>query len=124
MEIQFKEEGISERFQQCHPLLRNISIVMASWCRDRKLPFVITSARTTVEEDKALSRTSKTHREGRAIDVSVRGWSSQDINDFSSYFNKLYRDVAAITKARVPRLVVWHNNGNGEHLHIQIRRVA
>lgn len=120
--LKFKDEVVAGRFDGCLPLLRNIVRVMADWCESRGVPFLITESRTTLEEDQRLQRTSKTHREGRAVDLSVQGWKSEDINAFVSYFCALYKDVAAVTTGGINRLVLYHNSGHGDHLHVQIRR--
>jgi hypothetical protein len=121
--IKFKSEKVKERFQEVHPLVKNLAINMEVWASNEGLPFVITEAKTTKEEDAALSRQSATHREGRAIDVSVVGWKKEQIDRFVSLFNQLFKDVGAIMKNGPPKLVVFHNSGHGDHLHIQIRRM-
>lgn len=122
-ELTFKTEKIKERFEEVTPLLKNMAYVMNAWAIERNLPFIITEAKTTKEEDAALNRVSGTHRDGRAIDVSVHGWSKDNISDFENEFNKSFKDIGAILKNGYSKLVVYHNNGNGNHLHIQVRRV-
>lgn len=65
---------------------------------------------------------SDTHSEGRAADVSVKGWNIDDIDEFVDYFNKLYgEDYGTSADGKDPRVVVYHY-GTGWHFHIQIRR--
>ncbi len=97
---------------------------MAEWAQDRKLPFVVTATVSTSEEDGCLSRVSSTHRTGRAFDLSIHGWLELPIQEFVKEFSAKYLHVAALGgKTGEPELVVRHNNGNGDHLHIQIARV-
>ena len=97
---------------------------MSYYCHQRKIPFVITSAISNALEDKALNRTSKTHIEGRAADISLQGWSSTDRELFTSFFNGKYNtDYGAISASSGKKnLIYHHDSGHGAHLHIQVRR--
>jgi hypothetical protein len=103
-----------------HIELQKIIPYMVEWCDQRKLPFVITS---TIRENIEGVSKSNTHPEGRAIDVSVKGWEADKIQEFESHWNKhgFCRSYGAISKEDGnPRLVLFHN-GVGYHLHIQVK---
>ena len=81
------------------------------------LPVVITSIKEHVEE-----RVSRSHEQGRAIDVSINGWSYFDIDTVCSYINNKYEDIAAISYSdNVPRACVYHDVGMGRHIHLQVK---
>jgi hypothetical protein len=86
----------------------------------RGLPVSITETVTTPEEDQKLKRVSKSHAEGRAFDLSTRGWDEQDIALFMKNFNQKYAAVAAIGGSGKPTLIVRHDTGHGDHFHFQI----
>lgn len=117
----FKHKKDHKRFMYLHPLILSVAFDMAHWCEIRNLPFVITSTVSTHDEDKKLKRRSKTHVSGRAFDMSLRDWSEKDINLFRTEYNKRYSNIASIsTYTGQPTLIVRHNSGHGDHLHIQI----
>lgn len=92
------------------------------WCNDKQITPVITDTVSTLDEDIALNRTSSTHRESRAFDISTKGWDRELISDCSRVFNAKYRYLAAIDSIGNPRLVYFHNAGTGEHLHFQVNK--
>lgn len=118
----FKTPDIAERFNEVHPKLKEIAEDMCSWCSDRSLPLVVTAAKSTDVEDRALKRISKTHQEGRAFDMSRRGWTQEHIDEFTAHFTAKYASVASLNVGNFPNLIVHHDIGSGDHLHIQIRR--
>jgi hypothetical protein len=92
------------------------------WARAKRLPVVISDAVTTLSEDQALKRTSSTHREGRAFDISTRGWDKESIDECVRVFGFKYRSIAALGQDGSPRLVYFHNAGTGDHLHFQVAK--
>ena len=92
------------------------------WARAKQLPVVISDAVSSQAEDVALSRVSSTHREGRAFDLSTRGWTKDSIDECVRVFNFKYRQIAALGQNGDPRLVYFHNAGTGDHLHFQVSK--
>ena len=92
------------------------------WARAKQLPVVISDAVTTMEEDQKLARVSSTHREGRAFDLSTRGWAKDSIDECVRVFGFKYRHLAALGQDGNPRLVYFHNAGTGDHLHFQVAK--
>lgn len=90
------------------------------WCRSKQLRCVISDAVSTKAEDDKLQRVSSTHREGRAFDLSTRGWARETIDECIRVFGFKYRHIAAVAQDGSPRLVYFHNAGTGEHLHFQV----
>lgn len=122
--VKFKTPEIETRAfylsGQCIEIMND----MADWAQARGLPFVVTAAVSTEGEDGCLNRISATHRTGRAFDLSIHGWMRPAIEEFMKVFSAKYLHVAAIGgETNQPELIVLHNNGNGEHLHVQISKV-
>lgn len=116
----FKNEQIRQRSLQLHPIAFMILCDMLYWTKSRNLPFVISDTVTTETEDAELSRVSSTHREGRAFDISLKGWEPLDVDLFVTDFDIKYAKYAAMSKSGHPVLIVRHNAGTGDHLHVQI----
>lgn len=119
--MQFKHEKDKELFYTLHPLLIMVIADMNLYCVNNDMPFVITETITTLEQDAKLKRISSSHRTKRASDISVKGWSKDNIKNFVDHFNNKYEDIASISASDlVRRLVVCHNSGYGNHCHIAL----
>ena len=115
---------LAHRVFYLSPQLIEIMNDMASWAESHKLPFVVTATVSTCEEDGCLSRVSATHRTGRAFDLSIHGWLSLAIQEFCTTFDAKYLHVAATgAVSGKQELVIHHNNGNGDHLHVQVANI-
>ena len=122
--VKFKDKEAGDRAfflsAQCIEIMND----MAAWCEDRQLPFVVTATVSTPDEDHCLNRVSSTHREGRAFDISIHGWLEVAISEFIRTFSDQFLHVAALGGAtNKPELIVRHNNGNGDHMHVQVAKV-
>lgn len=116
----FKNSRDFRHLLYVHPMLVMVMFDMVNYCNERNMPFKVTSLIRTPQHNISIGSTSSTHPEGRAFDMSVRGWQAYDIGDFVDHFNRKYKDIAAISSStRKPTLVVYHV-GTAEHLHIQI----
>lgn len=105
-----------------HPVLLIVFADFNYWAHQRGLPVQVT--RVIDEKIEGVS-VSTTHEEGRAIDVSLRGWTTDDIDDCVAHFNNKYYDVAAISYSDgIPRLIPPVNHGLAPHFHLQIRANA
>lgn len=119
----FKTPKIAERERFLHPFARQLLDEMRTWCLQHHIPFLVTETVTTAEEDNALDRVSASHRECRAFDLSVRGWSALAVESFRTHFTAKYGSLGAIGKeSGEPRLLVYHNTGRGLHFHVQLNR--
>jgi uncharacterized protein YcbK (DUF882 family) len=101
-------------------LLKILAFVIDYSC-EKKLSCVITSVIRTKEENQMLGSKSLTHVEGRAFDLSVKGWSIDEIDDIMAEVSKEFNKVGALNSDGESRPVIFHNNGNGDHLHFQVR---
>jgi len=100
----------------------NLMILLTAfimWCHQHGKPAVVTS----MISDKVYGRVSRTHAEGRAFDISVKGWSPKEIEKFVNYFNRTFKEIAAISKSDLkPRAAVYHQvEGNAPHIHLQVK---
>jgi len=86
------------------------------FCQEHRLALKITSLKSDRKKVKAVSTT---HEEGRAFDISIKGWSEMLVHKFIFETNKYYVDIAAISYSDgIPRAAVYHDN----HIHLQVRR--
>lgn len=118
----FKSQTGKSRALFLHPLAFMLLGEMIQWCVDNNLSCVITDTVSTISEDTYLKRVSSTHRDGRAFDISSKGWSDDNIKTFMDYFSTKYSKIAAVNSDNEPVLIVYHNAGTGYHLHVQINK--
>ena len=116
----FKSNG--HRILECHPIIVYIASGLTIWGISNNIPILFTDSVSSIAEDKVLNRVSSTHRDGRALDVSTKGWTQDYIDAAIKFLNDGYSHFAAIGSDGEQRLVVYHNSGNGFHLHIQINK--
>lgn len=117
--IEFKDDKARETYPNCKETLKDAVYWCSQWAEKRKLPFVITRA-----IDEMIPNASKTniHADGRAVDVSVKAWNADDLDDFIHDSNKEFASIGAISFTdKVARFCVYHV-GTGPHFHLQIRR--
>jgi len=93
------------------------------YCKEYKLPCKFTSFKS---DRVGVRAKTKTHSEGRAFDLSVKGWGDVQIHRFVFMMNNDYRDIAAVSASDGnPRAAVYHEyNGQGSHIHLQVKRNA
>ena len=114
------KEGIKETdFMFLNPKLLVIFAELCIYAHNNNLPVVITSMIEDVP-----GRKFKTHSEGRAIDISTKGWSLKNIKEVEYNFNDWFEDIGAISASDYkPRAVVYHKIPGGvDHFHFQVKR--
>jgi len=112
----------SHRIIECHPIIVYIASGLAVWGNSNNVPILFTSSVTSIFEDGQLKRVSSTHRDGRAIDVSTKGWTPKYVEEALKFLNSGFSQFAALGPNGENRLVVHHDSGTGMHLHIQIHK--
>jgi hypothetical protein len=95
---------------------------MNEWCESQGIEFRITETWTTVQEDMRVGRKSSTHRDKRAVDIGVRGWSQSDIEMFLETFDDLYGDLGAMSNEGGRKLLVYGDTRHMDHIHVQLDR--
>ncbi len=121
--MEFKNEKDRMLFTSLHPILIMIYADLYMYAREKhRINLVVTQTITTLKEDNDLNRKSPAHREGRAIDIRTRGIDTAIIKDLCSYINThfKYKKYMYLTRSGAKRLAYFHNNGNGDHVHLAI----
>lgn len=93
---------------------------MMFWVISNGQQFIVNDTVSTEAEDLELKRVSSTHRDARAFDLSIHGWSLEFNIKFKEHFSEKYMDLAAVGKDGVKRLIVEHDAGTGVHIHVQL----
>ena len=105
-----------------HPLMVSILGYAAFVAQEMDLPFVVTDTVSDLHKDKKLGRTSASHREGRAADISLRGWTTDDIDNFKLKLEQKFGKYGAISSRDNQRRLVVVHTGTAPHIHLQIDR--
>lgn len=101
-----------------------LALAVAFFCSKRGLPLVFTSI---IREGIKGVSISKTHIEGRAFDISVKGWTHKDIVDLVSWVNSIFNIGAVSLSNGMENEVIyepreyWENGDlkKEAHLHFQ-----
>jgi len=105
-------------------------LILAEFCiyaNQHGLPIVITCMiddKPEVPGDQdATGRRTKTHLEGRAIDVSANGWDDLHQERVAFHLNSRYGRLygTAPVGSNATKVVVCHDAGSGTHFHLQCR---
>ena len=121
--IKFKHEKDKMLFSSLHPILIMIYADLNWYAKFRcNIDLVVTATVSTLEEDKKLGRKSSSHREFRALDARTNGIDPFIVAELVEYINnkKEYLRYHYLSSGGRKRLAYWHNNGNGDHLHLAI----
>lgn len=113
--LHFKDGVNLSDFQYIHP---NLLIVLGHFCAfaiKKGLPVWISS----MFSDPVKNRQSKTHEQGRAVDISPRGWTTEEIDAVIKYVEEVAGHLGAI-KDGVRRAIYFHDSGTGDHFHLQV----
>lgn len=113
-----KDEVCLDNLMQINPVLGLIFFYFVGYAVNNNLPVKVTSIIDN------FPRSSRTHREGRAIDISSRGWTDFHINRIVYRINSMYRDFGTAPPNKVKQAIIHHNAGHGDHFHIQVNRYA
>jgi hypothetical protein len=104
------------------PALLLLLSYMNIFCTQKELPLVI----TRIIDDRIPGvSVSDTHKEGRAIDISVHGWNIKDIDGACSYLNNLLANkIGTGPQGQSPRVAVFEDGiarGTAPHIHLQVK---
>ena len=114
-----KQEVSSEDWHKVHPNLLILAYDFCKWCEQEKLPVTITS----IIRGKVATSKTDIHSKGRAFDISVKGWTTNDIDKCHLYIHRMWSDsIGAISLSdKLKRAVVFHGEGENIHGHFQVR---
>ena len=118
----YAKEDIAERLDWLCVEATLVLCDLVIWAKNKQLPCIISDAVSSIQEDGKLKRVSSTHREGRAFDISTRGWTKEDVDECIRVLGFKYRHLAAVGQDGSQRLVYFHNAGTGDHLHFQVAK--
>lgn len=119
----FHKPGVnSSDWDKVKPELLILIDYVISHCETYNLPLTITSIiRPKIN---GVSK-SVTHQEGRAFDISVRGWSHEDIKFLVDNINDKFTIGAISLKDGKEREAIYEDGvtaGLGSHIHLQCRK--
>ncbi len=119
----FKTDEVHQGFFKMHPKMQEV----CKYAIEQALILgvqnpVVTETFTTDKQDKALGRVSQSHSQGRAIDLRTWNMDEQQLKTLAGLLNVKYGHIGAWTKLGTRQLVVHHDIGRGDHLHIQLDR--
>lgn len=123
--INFKHEKDMILFSSLHPILIMIYADLDWYAKSRHfISLTVTETISTASEDKKLNRVSSSHRECRAIDIRTKDLDTFVVADLVEYINNKpeYKKYHYLANSGATRLAYWHNNGNGDHLHLSINK--
>ena len=120
--VKFKDGQTASEFDQIRPELRAILNDMGRYCDLSGREFVLTDLLSDAFSDAKLGRVSTSHKEGRAADCSVNGWSEEFIAKFIEFFTDKYGHLGAVSKSDGKQRLIVDHVGTARHLHIQIKR--
>ena len=116
--LKVNQDVLITELQQIRPDMLLVLAHFSFFCWKNNLPCVVTSV-----FEEVFGRTSDTHKEGRAVDVSVKGFGPQDIRNCIDYLNKNVGHLGAYSSSDNQQMVaVYHNVGFGNHIHLQVAR--
>jgi hypothetical protein len=101
-----------------HPNLLVLFADINKWAWEHGLPLEVTRA-----IDGMIAGVSKTniHESARAIDLSVRGWTADQILQCVESMNKKWEHIAAVSSSTGERVACVYHNGQGWHIHAQVK---
>jgi len=112
----FKPEVTLNDLENANPKLLIVLGYFGLFCQEHTLPCLITSLFT----DAVKIRSSSTHRDGRAFDASIRGFTDEDIKMLVEYMEDKVGSLGAISLSDNIRRVVICHGGTARHLHFQV----
>jgi hypothetical protein len=121
--IKFDESVNMSDPWRIHPLLLICLAEASKWCYQRGISLVVTSM---IRGEIPGVSVSLTHREGRAFDLSVSGWTKNDIDDFVEWGNAHFGVIGALPIGGIDRVFAVYEDGikrgTGPHIHCQINK--
>lgn len=109
-------------FFELHPALQKIIGIINYDFHVNGFEFIITSSIRSEPEEKALKAKSRTHKDHRAVDISIKGIDKAWLKAYIKEIEYDYNFLGAISKETGKHnLIELHDGGNGPHLHLQCK---
>lgn len=113
--INLKPEINFQDMLSAHPRLWIIMGHYFDYATKNNLPVTITS----LFSDYVEGRLSLTHKSGRAVDFSIKGWPQEHLDGVVKYLNEKCGELGAVGRDGIRRCIVVHDAGSGNHAHVQ-----
>jgi len=121
--MKFKHKKDMSLFFTLHPYLILIFSDLNAYAYEKHgIQLTITETVSTSKIDKMLNRVSKSHLQRRALDIRTRDIDIFIVNDLVNYINnkRKFKKYHYMSTSGVERLAYFHNNSNGDHIHLAI----
>jgi len=116
--MKFKEGIDKEDLAMLTPKMLIVLGYASLFAEKNGLPFTVTNIKHKFEES-----ISNTHPEGRAVDISVEGWTHEDSDKLVLFLEQNCEELGAVGgMSGIRRIVVRHDVGYGDHIHLQVER--
>lgn len=119
MVLPHKADTNPNDWKRVSPKLLPIALDVARACKRRGIPILFTSIIREAIEGVSVSAT---HAEGRAFDLSVKGWSTDDLDDVLMEVNRKHAQKRGAVSAAdgVPRALVYeHRAAEGPETNLE-----
>lgn len=117
----FIKDGANPDYQTMHPQIFVVLGHLFMWCQSNDLTCTLTSTNETV----GFNRKSRSHKEGRAVDVRTWNFTEKQLDQLTAYLEETCGHLGAYSASDMKqRLVVRHGTeagGRGDHLHLQVK---
>ena len=119
--LQVKEDVNVEDLLLLDPRVLIVLGHFVSYAQKHNLPVTITSV---ISDRKNIASVSRTHEEGRAIDIRSKTWPEEHIEGVIDHMENICNHYGAISYSDLERRVIIHHKirGGGEHFHLQVSR--
>lgn len=120
--MKFKNKKDEKLLLYIHPIIIAIAMDAYFYMKTKyNVELVVTQTSTTLAQDQALNRKSPAHREGRALDWSVRNLSLEQTEDLIRYINtKPEWDKYKYESYSGIRRLAYFHVGNAPHIHLAL----
>lgn len=117
----FKSDYAKEGYEKLHPIIKDIVKAISDWSLlyDKK-DITITESLSTPGRDKELKRVSPAHSQGRAVDIRTSDIPKTKLVLLMKVFSDKFNSLGYLTQKGDRRLMYYHDNGNGPHIHTAI----
>lgn len=110
-----KDDIVLEDLQRLTPAMWVVLTAVIMYTKRNNLPLTITSI---ISDRGQVNAVSKTHDQGRAVDIRISDWSKVHCQKLCFTLNTQYHDIAAISYSdRRPRCAILKK----DHIHLQVR---
>ena len=103
------------------PAILFIYNIVHLYCQAHGLPFVVTSMKSDRE---GIGKT-RVHNDGRAFDLSIKGFSKTHIKRLVNHINGDFKELGAYSLSNgKQRVAVYGDAAHLDHIHFQVKRGA